>query len=260
MTKENIVNPSNNTQPELDLNRNKANYLFPFIEGKNDALSSSRDIFLKLAGPDNTIPHAEKALLDLDINRKITITRLIPSQDQQWRIIPSMGIACRAVSPNAIELLFDPHNPNTINSLAVWSGRQIAHELNHIARMERNINIHETLLDALISEGLGVYYEEHWGEYKESHWGHVLSREELKKEWKKAERELYSKKFDYSDWFYGENNGHKIYSGYSLGNSIISELHKLHPDLPMSIAVRMKSKNLLEKSNYPASFEGLYSL
>lgn len=255
MSKENINNPfatekKNEISRETQLIKPNVEYFFLLADDKLMS-SPNKDLLLKLAGPNNTIPHAEEVISELNINHNLTVTRLIPSQDQQWRIIPAIGISCRATSSKAIELFFDPNNPNTIASLTIWSGRQIAHELNHIARMESNPDIHMTLLDALISEGLGVYYEEHWKqEYKQSIWGHVLSERELETEWSHAQKELSSNTFDYGDWFYGNHKGHKIYAGYSLGNALITKLFDKYPGLQMSKAVRTPSCDLLKEIGF----------
>lgn len=230
--------------------KTSAHYYFPFAEDPRLLSHPNRDILSRLAGPDNTVTQAEKVIYELQLDSGLTITRLIPNSDQQWRIIPTTGIACRAVSPEAIELLFDPDNQNTIESLTTWSGRQIAHELNHIARM-KFFPLHATLLDAFVSEGLGVYYEEHWqGQYAESRWGHVLSKEELKTEWTKAQEELHSSTFDYADWFYGRKNGHKPYAGYSIGNAIVKQFFDAHPGFSILEVTRLSSKNFLEESGF----------
>lgn len=182
-------------------------YFFSFVKDPRFLLQPNKTLIFKLAGPGNTIPHVELAVSELDIRFGLSVSRLIPTTEQFWRIIPETGIACRSVSTNAIELFFDPDNSNTVNSLNRWSGRQIAHELNHIARMS-TFPLHNTLLDALISEGLAVYYEEHWQDnFLKSHWGHSLSKEQLRTEWLKAKNELSSENFDFADWFYGRKGG-----------------------------------------------------
>jgi uncharacterized protein YjaZ len=213
-------------------------------------MSSDRDNLARLAGFDNTIIHAETAFAELEIDQKVTVTRSIPSLDQQWRIIPTTGIASRSVGQRGIELMFDPNNPNTVKSLTDWSGRQIGHEVNHLARME-STSLHGTLLDALVAEGLGVYYEEHWqGNYAESFWGNVLPPLEIEEQWNKARGEIHSTTFDYADWFYGRKNGHKPYTGYSLGNAIIGQFLSTHPDISISQATRLSSDALLEGSGF----------
>ena len=250
MTKENTLLA---TSPEGQRDIPNINYSFPFMEDVRFANHPNRIILSELAGPKNTILHVELAVKELDINQRLSVARVIPSTDQHWRIIPETGTACRSVSGDTVELLFDPDNPNVINSLRRWSGRQIAHELNHIARMSV-FSLHATLLDALISEGLSVYYEEHWqGDFIKSHWGQVLSEEELRNEWKKAQKELLHSDFDFADWFYGRLGGHKLYTGYSLGNAIISSFFGNNQDVSLSKAVRLPSVEILKKSGFPSS-------
>lgn len=228
----------------------KADYNFPFTSDPRFIHHSNKEVLLRLAGPENTIPHAEALISELDIKARISITRLIPSINEQWRITPKTGIAIRTPSPKAVELLFDPENPNVVNSLLKWSERQMAHELSHVARMEVH-PLHTTLVDALVNEGIGVYLEENLnGLYQESHWGHVLRPDQLKAEWHKAQAELSSREFDYAEWFYGIRDKHALYTGYSLGNAIVREFFYLNQGLEIAEVVRLPSQDILEQSRF----------
>ncbi len=228
----------------------KADYSFPFTGDSRFIHRLDKEALLRLAGPENTIPHAEALIAELEIKDRIAITRLIPSADEQWRITPKTGIAIRTPSPKSVELLFDPDNPNTVGSLSRWSGRQIAHELSHVARMEA-YPLHTTLVDALVSEGMGVYLEENLnGQFQESHWGHTLPADQLRTEWDKAQAELFSSDFDYAEWFYGVRNKHALYTGYSLGNAIVREFFSLNRGLAIAEAVRRPSTGVLEQSQF----------
>jgi len=225
-------------------------YHFPFIDDARFIFSPQKDLILKLAGSENTIPAIQKAMAELGIRNRLSVTRLIPSDDQQWRIIPATGTASRTTSPTSVELLFDPNNQNTVDSLASWGDRQIAHELSHVARMEVT-QLHTTLLDALVSEGIGVYYEEFWqGEYAESHWGHILDEQGIVREWDIARPELASLTFDYSDWFYGRQNGHPIYTGYSLGNTIVKAFMDAHPSISIAELSRLPSADIVKEGKF----------
>lgn len=238
------------TSSEKHIGSLPIDYFFPFVKDARFLTHPNKDLLWKFAGPENTIPHVKLAIEELDIHHKLSVTRLIPPTDQQWRIIPETGIACRAVSSEAIELLFDPDNQYTIDSLNCWSGRQIAHELNHIARMNA-FPLHATLLDALISEGLAVYYEEHWqGNFSKSQWRRVLSEEQSRTEWLKAQKELFSPAFDFADWFYGRRNGHPIYTGYSLGEAIVAGFFNKNQNLLMVNAARLPSIEILNESGF----------
>ena len=247
MTKENTLLA---TSSEGQRDRPNINYSFPFMKDVRLVNHPNRIILAELAGPNNTIPHVELVIKELCINQRLSVARVMPSLDQQWRIIPETGIACRSTSGDSVELLFDPDNPNVIDSLQRWSGRQIAHELNHIARITQ-YPLHVTLLDALISEGLATYHEEHWQNvYSESHWGHVLSEEQLRLEWSMAQNGLDSTNYDFADWFYGRKQGHPIYTGYSLGLAIVASFFKDNKNLQMADVVKMPSAEILNLSDF----------
>ena len=109
----------------------------------------------------------------------------------------------------------------------------------------------KTLLDAMISEGLATYYEEHWnGEYTESKWGHALNRAQLQDEWHQAQHELNSVSYNYQDWFFGTGVNHPVWTGYSLGTAIIQAYFQRHAGAKMAEVVKMPSKKILKESGY----------
>ncbi len=235
---------------ESTLSQNSENYYpqnvfsFPFFEDARFILSPNRDVLAELAGPENTIVHVNLAAKELNLKNKITVIRVIPQPEEMWRIVPTTGLAIQSPCAFTINLYFDPQNPNTVNSLKSWSGRQIAHEVNHIVRMTK-FPLHATLLEALISEGLGVYFEEHWqGKYKGSFWGNIFLQEELESEWKKARNELYSSDFDFGEWFWGRNGKHTKYAGYTLGNALVKKYFETHISKKMSEVVRMSASEI----------------
>lgn len=227
-----------------------ATFHFPFLQDANFLDSPNKEVLISLAGSENTVHYAQEAMQDLEIKNPVTIVREIPTGYEMHSIIPSLGIGGRAFSESKIKLYFDPNHTNVTESLLSWSGRQIAHELNHIARFQAGTK-GRTLLDAMISEGLATYYEEHWkNEYKETKWGHALNQTQTQEEWQRAQKELDSVNYNYGDWFFGRDKGHPVHSGYSLGTTIVSEYFKNHPNEKMAKVVKMPSKKILKESKF----------
>ena len=139
MTKIETTTVSNNFDSQLHdrlIPAQTIEYYFPFMEDPRVISSLQRDAILELAGPESTAPAVEKAVAELEIHDSLSVTRIIPFDDQLWRIIPATGTACRTTSSTSVELLLDPNNPNTVQYLSSWGSRQIAHEFSHVARME----------------------------------------------------------------------------------------------------------------------------
>jgi hypothetical protein len=200
--------------------------------------------------PDITITEAEKVVKELRIQKKFRIATVIPDGTEMRQIIPSLGIGGRAVSSDEVRLYHDLNNPNVIESLTTWRKRGIAHELNHIARMQAG-KIGSSLLDAFISEGLATFTEEHWGNtFQQTPWGHVLDDNELTKEWTLAQAELYSNKYNHREWFFDREGKHPLHTGYSLGTAIVEKLISQQPRIPMWQLVRMPSARILKMSDF----------
>jgi hypothetical protein len=229
-----------------------ATYLFPFLTDKRFLASPNKDVLEKLAGASNTVNISQEVIKSLNIGNHIEIVRLIPDDEHKMVIIPGLGIGGRAISDNEVGLYFSPNDPNVLESLAKWNDRQIAHELTHIARNQSGKK-RATLLDAMLNEGLATYHEEHWkGKYEQTPWGHALTQEQLKEEWVKAQSELSVdlNNQKYEGWFFGINNTHQRWSGYSLGNAIVNSYFQDHPGTTIAEVVRMDSKDIFENSKF----------
>lgn len=200
--------------------------------------------------PDLTVLETEKAVRDLKVKKKITVTTVIATAEEMIYVIPSLGIGGMAISQNEVRYFIDPTHPKVVESLRIWKRRQIAHETNHIARSQSGKR-NNTLLDALISEGLATHYEEHWGgAYQPTPWGHVLSEEKLMSEWDQARSELRLPTFSHKEWFFGQNGKHPVWAGYSIGTAIVYGYLSKHPRTPMSQLVRKPSMEILKKSGF----------
>lgn len=223
---------------------------FPFLQNASFLNSPNKSVLVSLAGPENTVHHAQEVIQDLEIKKSVIITREIPTGYKRRNIIPFLGIGGRALSDTEVELYFDPNHANVVESLSSWSGRQIAHELNHVARWQAHA-MKKTLLDAIISEGLATYYEERWGgKYLETKWGHALNQTQTQGEWQRAQKELDFANYNYGDWFFGSDKGHPLYSGYSIGTTIVGDYFKRNPRQKMADVVKIPSKKVLKKSGF----------
>lgn len=226
-------------------------FKYTYLSDERFIQSPLKNQIFELKIPERTLEATSQAVKELNIKNQITITTALPGDEQETHyIIPSLGIGGRAISPTEVGLYFDLLNPNVIDSLKTWKSRQIAHELNHIARFQakkRGV----TLLDAIISEGLATYYEDHWGgEYLSTPWGHKLSEKELKIEWTKAQLVYNDIKYNHGAWFFGRGNEHPVWTGYSLGTRMAELFFQRHPMIPMRDTVKMGSLHIAKESGF----------
>src|SRR5260221_4624123 len=165
-----------------------------YVEDLGYINSPNRQLLEALDIPQVTARATSQAIKDLRIKQEVTIVRKVPDEIQRRFIIPSLGIGGTALSPTYVELYIDPSHPNVVKSLETYASRQVGHELNHIKRMQAGkLGSNHTLLDAIISEGIATFYEDHWqGQDIETPWGHGLNQGELIIEWQKAQGELKS--------------------------------------------------------------------
>lgn len=213
--------------------------------------SSVLDQISRLKLPELTRTEVGEVAKDLRLKGPLTIRRLIPTEDKANRIIiPALGIGGEAISDHEASLYFDPSHPHVVESLSLWAGREIAHELNHVARLQAKIQ-GRTLLDAFVFEGLATVYEEHYrNRYQPTPWGQALSIEQIVSEWQRAQQELNSTDYDREDWFFGHHHGHPVWTGYALGTAIVQSYVEHHPDESMSRLVRRPSVAILRKSGF----------
>src|SRR5258706_718022 len=214
--------------------------------------SPTRQSLETLDIPQVTARAAIQAINDLGIRQAVTIIRKVPDETQRRFIIPSLGIGGTALSPTYVELFIDPSHPNVGKSLETYASRQVGHELNHIKRMQAGkLGSNHTLLDAIISEGIATFYEDHWqGQDIETPCGHGLNQEELVMEWQHAQLELKSTNFDHDGWFFGIGNTHHTWAVYALGTAIIEAYMKKHPRESMQRLTRRSSEQILRRSDF----------
>ncbi len=223
-------------------------YRFQYLSNPEFLASPNRDVINQLGIDSVTVAAGEATLKELRLKRPIEIVVSVPAEEDRWKIIPSLGIGGLATPETFINLYFDPSHPKIAENLKTWRARQVAHEINHLARFQAGKR-GKVLLDMLISEGLATHHEEFFGGiYLPTPWGNSLSPEELVSEWEKAKLELFNHKYDYYSWFFGIGGGHPIHTGYTLGTEIVRSYFKKNPRAQMRDVVRMDSKTILQKS------------
>lgn len=226
-----------------------ATFKFSYLSSEIFQQSLVRDQILQMNIPKITIDNAKQVIEDLRIKKPITIISLVKREKEQADPIASLKGSVS--SSSEVILYFDPQNPRVVESLRKWRGRQVAHELNHIARYQagKMEDKKHFLLDHLISEGLATHYEEYWGDkFEPTPWGSALTYQQEKEEWKKARQQGNSPMWTFSQWFFGE--GHPSLTGYHLGTAIVRAYFQSHPGARMKDVVTMSSRDILKKSSY----------
>lgn len=238
-----------NIEDVEEINRPEGLYAFPFLVDPALKNSANRLAIEELDIERMTIQATSAAIRDLDVKRSIMSITAVPlDPNEKTETYKQTGLAAVVVSPTEIHYYIDPNNPNTVESIKRRKVRQIAHEINHIARMQSGIES-KTLLDGIIAEGLATVYEENWqGKFSPAPWHDALTPDQIHMSWEKAKPQL-DQRLNHPLWFLGKGE-HPIWMGYVLGTQMVSSYATNHPDQHMKDLVRLSSKTILEGSSF----------
>lgn len=131
--------------------------------------------------------------------------------------LPETGVGGYAPLPHWIQVTLTPQNPHFLQTWRAEVPATLAHELHH-ARRWRGPGYGQTLLEALVSEGLAQHYEveERGGPPPYAH-----LEADLDELWRRAEPELSAPTYDHNTWFYGSAAGLPRWAGYAPGFELV---------------------------------------
>lgn len=161
--------------------------------------------------------------------------------------IPELGIGGNAYDSNVVLIHLNSKFPNFVEkTLKGELRRTIAHELNHTIRSQA-VGYGETLLKALISEGLADHFDTEINNEGPNLWDVVLNASQIKEMMKKAEKEYNSKNYNHWEWFFGSKEK-KIprWTGYTLGYNLVAEYLKKNPGKKPSQLYALKAEEFIK--------------
>ncbi len=148
-------------------------------------------------------------------------------QEDPTKVIPETGAGGYTPDSHQIFFYYDSTNLNFKENIANEVKSTITHEFHHVIR-NRTYNWKEdTLLGAMITEGLADHFDIEINNTNIKPWSKALNQEELDLMIKKSQEELYSKTYNHIDWFFGsqERNIPK-WTGYSIGFKLVEDYIK----------------------------------
>lgn len=132
--------------------------------------------------------------------------------------LPETGVLGYAPLPHYVDITLTPDNPNFMHGWRTELPATLAHELHH-ARRWRGPGYGQTLLEALVSEGLDQHYET---EERGGPPPYARIPADLDSLWQRAQAELDSPEYSHPDWFFG-SKAERLprWTGYALGYELV---------------------------------------
>lgn len=140
--------------------------------------------------------------------------------DEPRFVIPATGIGGYCDAPHTVFVPLDPKHPKLADTLETELVPSLAHELHHAMR-HRGPGYGDTLLEALVSEGLATHFETAFRGDGPPYTARALTPEQLMTLTAQAEREFGSATYDHQRWFFGAGGELPFYAGYSIGYNLV---------------------------------------
>lgn len=178
----------------------------------------------------------QRATIERIVNETVSHVRtLIPVDGVSIRIgagtdlvIPAIGFGGRADAGTSVRLNFDPGSSVMAASLETELFPLLAHELHHIAR-QRTVGYGNTLLEAMISEGLGDQFAVEVAGIEPPRWSRALSASQLATLSARARSEWFSTSYSHDAWFFGSTPSIPLWAGYTIGFEMTGDFLRANP-------------------------------
>ncbi len=162
------------------------------------------------------LPILEGILNAKDIN--------VAVEENKEKSIPETGVGGFCPDSHTVHIFIDSKLSSLTQNLEKEIKSTLAHEFHHAVR-NGSINWEtDTLLGAMVTEGLADHFDLQVNKGEIKPWSKTLDEIKLKELMDKAEREFSSRSYNYNDWFFGnEEAGIPKWAGYSLGFKIVED-------------------------------------
>lgn len=159
--------------------------------------------------------------------------------------IPHLGVGGYCPSGSLVFVWFNSGFKDFDRTIRGHLPRTLAHELHHAARWQA-VGYGQTLLEAVVTEGLASHFEMEVFGGKPQRWDTALELRQVAKFMSVAEKEFHQKDYSHQDWFFGSAK-RKIprWAGYALGYHLVRSYLAKHPKQPASKLVSLPARKIL---------------
>ena len=143
------------------------------------------------------------------------------------QVIPETGVGGFTPDSHTIFVYYDSTNQNLKEKLQQEIKSTVTHEFHHAIR-NRIFNWKEdTLLGAMITEGLADHFDIEVNGGQPKPWSIALNDDELEKVKGTATPEFNSREYNHDDWFFGsESRNIPKWAGYAIGFKLVGDYLK----------------------------------
>ncbi len=178
----------------------------------DEAARAAARIGIDLDGAVADALHVVRRQIDLPVT---TISVVVRPEE----VIPEVGIGGETDHLGDVHLYVDPNRDDFFGALRVWLEPMLAHEAHHAARTVDGPGYGDSLVEAIVSEGLAdVYSEEGFPDTPALPWTQALERSEICPWWRRAVRDRGA--YDHDAWFFGTGRPPR-WTGYALGYTLV---------------------------------------
>ena len=159
---------------------------------------------------------AHDALEEVQSLLSVDRVDVVLCDNPSWAI-PGIGVGGFSASAHLVQISFDPG----VADFAGHVGRElpptIAHEMHHAKRW-RNPGYGQTLLEAMVTEGLAQCFEVPFRNGELPEYAKAIEPEEIADLMARARLEFDNPTYNHQDWFFGNQaRAIPIWAGYTLG-------------------------------------------
>ncbi|OGV93533.1 hypothetical protein A3B57_00095 [Microgenomates group bacterium RIFCSPLOWO2_01_FULL_47_10] len=161
------------------------------------------------------------------------------------RAIPHVGFGGYSLTSNIVMITVNSQFEGLSESLQQNLKRTLAHEFYHCLRHYAH-DTKQTLLSALINEGLADHFALEITQLPTEKWDMALTPGQSKGLISRASKEFNNHNYNHTAWFFGSkelNIPH--WTGYSLGFAMVGEYLKKHPESKPSNLYQIPAENFL---------------
>jgi hypothetical protein len=167
--------------------------------------------------------------------------------------IPEVGVGgFTDLTTGVVTMSLDPSFSGFGTTLRVWLPLTLAHELDHAQRTLHGPGYGDTLLQAMVSEGMAdAFARQVFPHAPPIPWDHVLNRVEVYLLWRLARTRLGERQDSaaHAMWFYGTGRVPR-WAGYTIGRDIVESYLGRRPGVTAAQIVRLPARRILRGSRF----------